>query len=281
MLSSAWRKRFMQALVAILLLSSIAAAQQKPEDEGEQKELTKQVQNPVSRLISVPLQNNSNFGIGPLDRTQNVLNIQPVIPSRLGENWNLITRVVMPVVLRPNLNQRDASIMGLGDINPTFFLSPARRGKLIWGIGPDFVLPTATNSLLGQGKWSGGPAVVALVQPDPWSIGVLINNVWSFAGESDKPAVNQLLLQYFLNYNLKKGWYIALQPIITANWKATNGNTWTVPFGGGVGRVFRLVYQPVNVTLQFYGNAVHPAGASPWSMRVQMAFLYPKKPKEP
>src|SRR2546425_6947877 len=91
MLSSAWRKRFMQALVSILLLFSIAAAQQKPEDEGEQKELTKQVQNPVSRLISVPLQNNSNFGIGPLDRTQNVLNIQPVIPSRVGEAWNLIT----------------------------------------------------------------------------------------------------------------------------------------------------------------------------------------------
>jgi hypothetical protein len=251
-------------------------------DEGaaSAESLQKATQNPVASLISVPLQNNTNFDIGPLDRTQNVLNIQPVIPVRVSENWNLITRIIMPLVYQPDVAQRNVGVMGLGDLNPTFFLSPAKPGRLIWGIGPAFVLPTATNAVLGQGKWSGGPSVVALVQPEHWTIGILINNVWNFAGESDRPAVNQMLLQYFLNYNMKKGWFITLQPIITANWKASSGNVWTVPVGGGIGRIMKVGLQPVNLSLQFYGNAVYPTGTSPWSMRAQIAFLFPKLSKE-
>jgi hypothetical protein len=122
--------------------------------------------------------------------------------------------------------------------------------------------------------------VVALVQPSPWTIGALVSNVWNFAGESDKPAVNQMLLQYFINYNLKKGWFITIQPIITANWKATSGNVRTVPVGGGIGRIMKIGSQPVNVSAQFYGNAVYPAGTSPWSLRTQLAFLFPKISKE-
>jgi hypothetical protein len=261
-----------------------ASGQGKPaaaqDEEAASEALQKATQNPVASLISVPLQNNSNFDIGPLDRTQNVLNIQPVIPVRLNENWNLITRIIMPLVYQPDLSQHNVGVMGLGDINPTFFLSPAKPSKLIWGIGPAFVLPTATNAVLGQGKWSGGPSVVALMQPEHWTIGVLVNNVWNFAGESSRPAVNQMLLQYFLNYNMKKGWYITVQPIITANWKATSGGVWTVPVGGGIGRIMKVGAQPVNLSLQFYGNAVYPAETSPWSMRAQIAFLFPKLTKE-
>jgi hypothetical protein len=197
--------------------------------------LQKATQNPVASLISVPLQNNSNFDIGPLDRTQDVLNIQPVIPMRVSKNWNLIARIITPLIYQPDLTQSNLGVVGLGDINPTFFLSPAKPGNLIWGIGPAFVLPSATNRVLGQGKWSGGPSVVALLQPAHWTIGGLVNNVWNFAGQSDKPAVNQMLLQYFINYNMKTGWYISLSPIITADWKAASGNVWTVPFGGGIG----------------------------------------------
>lgn len=274
-----WRELFI--LTTVLLLSAISFAQEKPAAGDDTGDLQKAVQNPVASLISVPLQNNSSFDIGPLDRTQDVLNIQPVIPVQVSENWNLIARIITPIIYQPDVSQRNLGVMGLGDINPTFFLSPAKPGKLIWGIGPAFVLPTASNRVLGQGKWSGGPSVVALLQPGKWTIGALVNNVWNFAGESDKPAVNQMLLRYFINYNLQKGWYISLSPIITANWKATSGNIWTVPFGGGVARIMRLGNQPVNVTAQFYGNALYPAGASPWSMRLQIAFLYPKKPKTP
>ena len=267
-------------LVAVLALSPAVWAQEKPAVEDQPGDLQKATQNPISSLISVPLQNNSNFGVGPLDRTQNVLNIQPVIPVQVSEKWNLITRTIVPLIYQPDVIQRNLGVMGLGDINPTFFLSPAKPGKLIWGIGPSFILPTATNRVLGQGKWSAGPSVVALVQPGHWTIGALVNNVWNFAGRSDKPAVNQMLLQYFINYNLKKGWFTVLAPIITANWKASRGNVWTVPFGGGIGRIMKFGTQPVNLSVQFYGNATHPAGTSPWSMRMQLAFLFPKLSKE-
>jgi hypothetical protein len=267
-------------LAAVLALFGGAWSQQKPAADDQTGDLQKAVQNPVASLISVPLQNNTNFAIDPLDRTQNVLNIQPVIPISVRERWNLITRIIVPLIYQPDVNVRDLGTMGLGDTNPTFFLSPAKTEKLIWGIGPTFILPTATNRVLGQGKWSGGPSVVALVQPSPWTIGALVSNVWNFAGESDKPAVNQMLLQYFINYNLKKGWFITIQPIITANWKATSGNVWTVPVGGGIGRIMKIGLQPVNVSAQFYGNAVYPAGTSPWSLRTQLAFLFPKLSKE-
>ena len=171
----------------------------------------------------------------------------------------------------PTLTVQTTGVYGLGDMNPTFFLVP-KKSKIIWGIGPTFVLPTATNTTyLGQGKLSMGPSVVALVQPGPWTVGVLANNVWSVAGHANfntdgtvnKPPVNQFLLQWFVNYNMKKGWYLTTSPIITANWRANDGNVWTVPFGGGVGRIMKLGFQPVNITAQFYGNAVHPAGVSP------------------
>ncbi|HWI68028.1 MAG TPA: hypothetical protein VNS88_06585, partial [Nitrospiraceae bacterium] len=230
-------------------------------------DLQKAVQNPVASLISVPIQNNSNFGVGPYDRTQDVLNIQPVIPAKISKNWMLITRIIQPIIWQPYPDQPTGGEYGFGDMNPTFFLSPAKPGKLIWGVGPAFAIPTATNQILGQGKFSMGPSVVVLAQPGKWTLGALVNNVWSIAGSGSRPDVNQMLLQYFVNYNLNKGWYITISPILTANWNASSGNVWTVPFGGGVGRVMKLGFQPVNISAAFYGNAVYPSGASPWGMR--------------
>jgi len=277
-----------------------ATAPQQTPSSGGAGDLQKAVQNPVASLISVPVQNNSNFGIGPLDRTQNVLNIQPVIPIRASENWNLIIRWIVPVIWQPapgtaNLEvfgieentppylaaqavQKSAGVFGFGDMTPSFFFSPAKPGKLIWGVGPVFVLPTATSRVLGQGKLSMGPSIVALVQPGKWTVGALLNNVWSVAGPSDRSDVKQMTLQYFVNYNLKKGWYLSSAPVVSANWKASSGNVWTVPVGGGLGRILRLGLQPVNISAQFYGNAAHPSSGSPWGMRLQIAFLFPKLP---
>ena len=123
------------------------------------------MQNPVASLISVPLQNNTNFAYGPYNRTQDVLNIQPVIPIKLSDNWNLITRIIQPIVWQPYPKQNTGGEYGLGDMNPTFFLSPGKPGKLIWGVGPALVIPTATSTILGQGKLSLGPSVVLLAQP--------------------------------------------------------------------------------------------------------------------
>ena len=286
------------SLNTLLLWAQQPATEQATPAAGGAGDLQKAVQNPVASLISVPIQNNNNFGIGPSLRTQDVLNIQPVVPIRASENWNLIIRWIAPIVWQPapgtaNLEvfgieentpsylaaqavQKSAGIFGVGDMTPTFFLSPSKPGKLIWGAGPVFVLPTATNKVLGQGKLSLGPSAVALVQPGKWTIGALVNNVWSVAGPSDRHDVKQMTWQYFVNYNLKNGWYLSSAPVITANWQASSGNVWTLPVGGGVGRVFRLGFQPVNVAAQFYGNAVHPRNGSSWSMRLQIAFLFPK-----
>ena len=253
--------------------------------------LAKATQNPVASLISVPLQNNANFGIGPYNRTGNIFNIQPVVPMNLSDKVMLITRVIQPIVWQPYAQQPTGGQVGFGDMNPTFFLSPANAGKLIYGAGPTFILPTATSTQTGQGKFSIGPSVVALMQPGQWTVGVLVSNVFSVVGSSHRPDVNQMLLQYFVNYNLKKGYYLTSGPIVTANWNATGstdaatgndvpGGTWNVPFGGGVGQIRRLGFQPINWTVQFYGNAVHPQGASPWSFKFQVALLYPKMPKK-
>ncbi len=250
--------------------------------------LRKAAQNPIASLISVPVQPTWNFGIEPGNRTQNIWLVQPVIPVSVTKDWNLIVRWITPVLYQPipvpqppGPPNEQTGVFGLGDMNPSFFFSP-KKSKIIWGVGPTFVLPTATNTTyLGQGKLSIGPTVVALVQPKHFTIGVLSNNYWSVAGHSDlnKPAVNQFLLQYFVNYNMKKGWYLVTAPIITADWRQTNGGRWVVPFGGGAGRIMKLGFQPVNIQAMFYGNAVHPEGASPWALKCQIAFLFPKLSK--
>lgn len=264
----------------------------KAEPKGEEPEagtgtateaLQKATQNPVASLISVPVQNNSNFGANPGYRTQDVLNIQPVMPISISKDWNLLVRWIAPIVYQPVPNAPgtpETGEYGLGDMVPTFFISPKKPGKLIWGVGPVLQLPTATNTFLGQGKLGVGPSIVALSQPGHWTLGVLANNVWSVAGGGSRPDVNQFLLQYFINYNLKKGWFITWQPILTANWEAPSGNQWTVPFGGGLGRIMKLGNQPVLLTGQFYGNAVHPVGTPAWSMKLQISFLFPKLSKE-
>jgi hypothetical protein len=265
------------------------ATQETPAAAVNTDALRNAAQNPVASLISVPIQENWNFNIGPANRVQNVLNIQPVIPLSVSKDWNLIVRWITPVLYQPlpvpqvsGSPAQTTGVYGLGDMNPSFFLVP-KKSKVIWGVGPSLVLPTATNTtFLGQGKFSLGPSVVVLVQPKPWTIGFLANNVWSVAGHSNfnKPAVNQFLLQWFVNYNMKKGWYLTTSPIVTANWRTTGDNRWTVPFGGGVGRIMKLGFQPVNITAQFYGNAVHPLGTSPWGLRLQFVLLFPKLSKE-
>lgn len=261
------------------------ATEETPAAAANADELRKEAQNPVASLISVPVQNNNNTGISPGNRTQDVLNIQPVIPLKVNDTWNLIIRWITPIIYQP-LPAPDPlpqiGVSGLGDMQPTFLLSPRKPHKVIWGVGPIIQMPTATSRYLGQGKLALGPNVVALTMPGHFVLGVLVNNIWSVAGGGSRPDINQMLLQYFVNYNMKKGWYLSTSPIITANWNspAPSGSVWTVPFGGGVGRIMKLGFQPVNISVQAYGNAVHLPGASPWGVRAQLALLFPKLGKQ-
>jgi hypothetical protein len=277
------RCRTWTSILIIVLVACIwlPAQQGAPGFQGETptnssiESLQKATENPVSDLISFPLQNNTNVDIGPYNRTQNVLNIQPIIPIHLTSKWNLITRTILPIIWQP-YPAGTGGQYGTGDLNPTFFISPAGSTKMIWGAGPAIVVPTGSKQILGQGKLSVGPSFAALAQPSHWTLGAVVNNMWSIAGSGGRPNVNQMWLQYFISYNMRKGWYFTTQPIITANWKATSGNVWTVPVGGGMGRIMKLGLQPVNISAQFFGNAAHPSGASPWGMRFQIAFLFPK-----
>ncbi len=268
-------------LICCFVISSYSFSQVPHPDiyepTAEQPDLAKQAQNPIANLISVPFQNNINFGLGPHDRTQNLLLIQPVIPIRLTDGLNLITRTIAPVLYQPDVESNSGGEFGLGDINESLFFSPSKPSKIVWGVGPIVQFPTATHNVLGTGKWEAGPTAVALTMPGHWVIGALINNLWSFAGDNDRKKVSLLTFQYFINYNFSHGWYLTSSPVNTANWKADNNNRWTIPFGGGGGKIFHVGKQALNFQTQAFYNAERPAGAADWTLRIQLVFLFPGK----
>jgi hypothetical protein len=252
-------------------------------DAAALEKARKASQNPIASMISVPFQENWNFDIGNSNRVQNVFVIQPVIPIGLGSHWNVITRWVTPIVYQPYAIAQPSGppiqtgAYGVGDMQPQFYFSPKKHSVVTWGAGPIFLVPMGTPyRFMSQGKFAIGPTFVALAQPKFGTIGVLVNNMWSVAGHENRPDVNQFYIQPFFNYNLKKAWYLSLQTSgITANWEKTTGR-WVVPIGGGPGRVWRFGHQAVNVQSFFFGNVVHPAGASPWTFRMSFTLLFPK-----
>ena len=131
---------------------------------------------------------------------------------------------------------------------------------MVWGLGPAFQFPTATDDELGTGKWSAGPGFVVFLSDRALHVttGFLILNLWSFAGDEDRADVNSMTLQPFLNYNLPKGWYLTASPLITANWETGEDNRWTVPIGGGIGRIFKIGHQAINANIAAYYNVVTP-----------------------
>jgi len=243
--------------------------------ETEKEKLAKAAQNPVASLISLPFQNNTNLNIGPNDETQNILNIQPVWPVEINDDWNLITRTIVPVVSNPNALTGEGRVKGIGDSTFTAFLSPSAASKVTWGVGPVFLLPTATEDALGQDTWGAGISAVVLAMPGNWVVGSLFSNVWSVGGgDAD---INLFTWQYFINYNLDDGWYLVSAPINTANWEADSDHRWQIPLGGGAGKIFRIGKQSVNATLSFYKNIVTPDDyGADWQARAQIQFLFPK-----
>jgi hypothetical protein len=252
-----------------------------------EEDLRAKTQNPIGSLIAVPLENNFDFGAD--NGEAYILSIQPIIPVRVGD-WNLINRIIAPVIRVPGTIQglpvlpqggtedenKSDSKWGLGDINYSLFLSPAEPGKIIWGVGPSLTLRTATSDLTGSGKWSAGPTAVVLIQPKPWSMGILGRQLWSFAGSHNRDSVSQFLVQPFANYNLDDGWFLFSDPTITANWKAGSGNRWTVPLGAGVGRLFKIGGQAINTRAGAFYNIEKPDRAPDWTIKFTLQFLFPK-----
>ncbi len=269
-------------------LSSVASAQDPaspPPAQPSTLDLAKKAQNPVANLISVPLQSNFNGGYGAKNApkpssTQYVLNVQPVIPLTLGDTgFNLITRPILPIIRQPDLVE-GGDTWGMGDLQVQSYLSPSGGDGLIWGLGGVLQAPTASEGkTLGTQKWSAGPAAVVLAMPGKWVFGGLATQLWSFAGKDDREDVSLTTFQPFVNYNFEEGWYASASPVVTANWEADgNDNRFTVPIGGGGGRLIRIGKLPVNLQAQAFYNVVKPdeEPAADWTLRLQVQFLFPK-----
>ena len=268
-------RRLMALTGGLLLATHVLSAQQKPAIDATA--LAKQTQNPVADLVTIPFQFNFNSGGGLDDGTLFNLNFQPVIPVKVTPDWTVIVRTIIPFLSSPAPG--GGQVGGIGDIILQTFLSPAHPGKLIWGVGPEFSIPAATNPLFRTGSWAIGPTGVLLTTRGPYVLGLLANQLWTFADAGGDPEVNQLLIQPFVNYNFGKGWAISTGPIITANWSAPSGQEWTVPLGLGITRTTLFAGRPINIGAQYYYNVVHPDNGPASQFRIVFALLYPSAPK--
>jgi hypothetical protein len=262
------------ALSALVALFSVARAEPSPAPAADDQSLAKQTQNPIASLTSIPVQLNFYGGIGPFDRTQMVLNLQPIIPIKLTGRLALVTRWILPLVGQPDATRASGSTWGLGDFNPQIYLAVELPHGFTVAPGLTAVLPTATDALLGAGKLSLGPAVAVVFSGGPVVVGFLITNAFSITGPSSRAKVDLFTLQPFLNINLPKTIYLTTAPQIIGDWEASQ---WTVPVGLGVGKILELGVLPVNVSVQAYWNAVTPAGGATWQVRSNVQFLFPQK----
>lgn len=242
---------------------------------ADSTELAKKLSNPISNLISVPLQFNYDEGFGPKDAGKFTLNIQPVIPISLNHDWNVIVRTILPVIYQDSIADGVDSRFGLGDTTQSFFFSPKAptSGGWIWGVGPVFLWPTATDDSLGTEKWGAGPTAVLLKQDDGWTYGILANHIWSYAGESDRADVNATFLQPFLTYTFKTATTIGVNTESTYDW---TGHEWTVPINVFASQIVKIGKLPVQFTIGPRYYAASPDGGPEWGARFVVTFLFPK-----
>ena len=264
-----WRSATIIAAGAFSVCAPIAQAQDT--------ELAKKLANPISSLISVPFQLNYDSNIGAADDGDRlVFNIQPVIPISLNDDWNMITRVILPITSQDDIFPGAGDQFGLGDTTLSVFFSPVKPafGKWIWGVGPVAVLPTATDRLLGGEKWALGPTAVALTQSGPWTVGALANHVWSFAGDSSRTDINNSFVQPFVAYTTPKAWTYTLNTEASYDWEAEE---WSVPINVQVSKLTRIGKQPVSIGVgaRYWANST-PTGPEGWGARAFITFLFPK-----
>jgi len=270
------RSRFFTAVLILALpgLLSAQAESTKAEQEARATALAKAAQNPVADMNSIPVQFNWTTGGGLGDETQSVVNVQPVLPLQINEKWNLVSRTVVPFVSLPagGIDR----VTGIADIQEQIYLTPTKSKGAVWGFGPIFSFPTATNAAVSTGQYAMGPTFVVLKIGKKWVYGFVANQLWRIGGSEDTQAINSFFVQPFIHYNLKRGWAITTAPAITANWDAPSGQVWTVPLGIGVSKITMVGKQPLNIAMQYYANVERPDNAGSSLIRMQFTLLYPR-----
>jgi len=263
-------------VAALLAITGLARADEASETTSdEQGELAKELQNPVASLISVPVQNNWDFNIGPARAMRYTVNVQPVIPFSLTEDWNLITRTILPIIHAESPVKGGEDHSGNGDIVQSFFFSPANPiAGWIAGAGPVFLYPSASDNALGTQKWAAGPTAVILQQRSGWTYGILANHLWSFAGERDRRDVDATFLQPFLAYTTRTYTTLGLNTESTYDWQAEQ---WTVPLNAQISQLLKIAGQPVQFAVggRYYAEA--PSGGPDWGLRFVATLLFPKR----
>lgn len=266
------KSAFIAAVAATVTCLAGASAQ-----ADDAKDLATQLSNPVSSLISVPFQYNYDEGYGANDGHRNLVNFQPVVPFSISENWNVISRTIVPFIEQTDIAGPSGTQSGTGDTVQSFFFSPKNPGPggVIWGVGPAFNIPTASDDMLGSGKWAVGPTGVVLVQKHGWTYGALANHLWSFAGDDDRSDINNTYLQPLLSYTTDDAWSFTVNSESNYNWETEE---WSVPFNFMVAKVVKMGEQPVSLQVGArYWADTPESGPEGWGARAAVTFLYPKK----
>jgi hypothetical protein len=270
------RRKYISAGLAVLCLglTGVAAAQEAASDAAD---VAKKLANPIASLISVPLQFNYDRDFGTEDEgTLLRLNVQPVIPFSLNDDWNLISRTILPVVDQQDFPFSGYSEFGLGDTVQSLFFSPkaATSGGWTWGAGPVFLVPTATDEFLGSKKWGAGPTAVALKQSGPWTYGALVNHIESFGGDSDRADISATFMQPFLTYITPKQMTFGVNTESTYDWESKD---WSVPINVNVFQLTKIGNQLVQIGAGVrYWLDSPDAGPEGWGLRLNFVLVYPK-----
>jgi len=240
-------------------------------------ELAKEEKNPFANLFQVQIENDFGFGGDTGDRLQYEMTLRPVIPININNSWNLITRSTFSVSSMPESDSGAGRITGASDLATEFYFSPDKANPFFWGFGPVLGIPTASDISLGTGKWTLGPGFAVIKQTEHWQYGVLVNHVWSFAGDKNRGNVSSTFIQPGLYYTWGNGWTLGLDAESTYDSMAAPGERWTVPVQASITRVTNLPRLPISLSLGVIPYAVAPAGSPSISVNFTIALLFPRK----